>query len=366
MKKLALILLLALLALPAQAQMFQTVPDDQATLLQDGPGRLYCPNCGMHLVKFYKTGHALPAADGATRQFCSLHCLVETTGEAAAATSDQALVVDVVSLEFIPVSQAFYVVGSDVKGTMTMKSKYAFADRTAAEAFAGEHGGQIMSFAEAAQVAAAGMEKENKAIAGKRAKMAEKGRAILEKMGGGEDLPEFSSIAEAKTHLKNDPAWSRLKDDQLQALAIYLVQGAPSAPAAQIQVPEKAKCPVCGMFVSKYPKWAAVIGTADGGRHYFDGVKDMMKFYLQPDQFGGPADAAALTLLQVTDYYTLAALDARGAWYVEGSNVYGPMGNELIPFATEEAARTFKEDHAGVRVLRFDEITVKLIRGLDR
>ena len=40
----------------------------------------------------------------------------------------------------------------------------------------------------------------------------------------------------------------------------------------------KAKCPVCGMFVNKYPKWTAVIETSDGTNYYFDGVKDMMKF----------------------------------------------------------------------------------------
>ena len=45
-----------------------------------------------------------------------------------------------------------------------------------------------------------------------------------------------------------------------------------------IEVPEDAKCPVCGMFVSKYPKWVAQIKIKMDIYHYFDGVKDMMKF----------------------------------------------------------------------------------------
>ena len=67
-----MVLAMTLLAVPVLAQMYQTVEEDQAQLLQNGPGRLYCPNCGMHLVKFYRTGHALKQPNGHIDQHCSM------------------------------------------------------------------------------------------------------------------------------------------------------------------------------------------------------------------------------------------------------------------------------------------------------
>jgi len=48
-----------------------------------------------------------------------------------------------------------------------------------------------------------------------------------------------------------------------------------------------------------------------------------------------------------------------------GSDVFGPMGNELIPFLTKEAAQNFMNDHSGDQIIMFDAITPKLIMGLD-
>ena len=40
------------------------------------------------------------------------------------------------------------------------------------------------------------------------------------------------------------------------------------------------KCPVCGMFVYKYPDWVSEIIFKDGKTVFFDGPKDMFKYYL--------------------------------------------------------------------------------------
>ena len=129
------------------------------------------------------------------------------------------------------------------------------------------------------------------------------------------------------------------------------------------------KCPVCGMFVYKYPKWAAFIYYEKNGKlaHLaFDGVKDMMKFYFNPAKWG--YDAAVkehIKKMVVRDYYTLKPVWAKAAWYVVGSDVYGPMGNELIPFKTKAAAENFLKDHHGKKVLRFDQISEALVYKLD-
>ena len=92
-------------------------------------------------------------------------------------------------------------------------------------------------------------------------------------------------------------------------------------------------------------------------------VKDMMKFYIFDIDF--PYDRSKITNIEVTDFYTLKAIDAKKAFYVVGSDVFGPMGNELIPFLTKNAAQNFMTDHAGEQIILFDAITPKLVMGLD-
>ena len=66
MKK--LLLLIAFMgSLMAADMMFQSVEADKATLLQKGNAKEYCPNCGMHLPKYYKTSHAVTFKDGTSR-----------------------------------------------------------------------------------------------------------------------------------------------------------------------------------------------------------------------------------------------------------------------------------------------------------
>ena len=47
--------------------------------------------------------------------------------------------------------------------------------------------------------------------------------------------------------------------------------------------------------------------------------------------------------------------------FVLGTNVLGPMGRELVPVSTTDAALTLLEDHGGQRILTFDQVTVDLL-----
>ena len=51
----------------------------------------------------------------------------------------------------------------------------------------------------------------------------------------------------------------------------------------------KDLCPVCGMLVSKYPNWVAVVVWKDGHAHFFDGAKDMFKFLHDLPKFAASA-----------------------------------------------------------------------------
>jgi len=131
------------------------------------------------------------------------------------------------------------------------------------------------------------------------------------------------------------------------------------------QVPVNAKCPVCGMFVAKYPDWTATARFKNGTTHHFDGPKDLLTCYLDTARYLPGKRQADMVALGVKEYYSLEIVDPRGAYFVIGSDVYGPMGSELIPFKTEKDAQAFKLDHKGKRILRFNEITLQLIRTLN-
>jgi copper chaperone NosL len=150
-------------------------------------------------------------------------------------------------------------------------------------------------------------------------------------------------------------------------MGIQLVLSAPTSFAGNEPVDtvsEQTRCSVCGMFVAKYPNWLAQIQYDDLAQtRFFDGPKDMMVFYFNPERYNGPPRDAIKEIF-VKDYYTLNWLSARDAHYVIGSDTYGPMGHELIPFETREAAASFSKDHHGKEILTFDEITPDLIESL--
>jgi nitrous oxide reductase accessory protein NosL len=140
------------------------------------------------------------------------------------------------------------------------------------------------------------------------------------------------------------------------------------ADAGTVEVPnpdERDTCPVCGMFVARYPEWIATVLYRDGHAHHFDGAKDLFKYLLDLERWAPNHRAEDIAAIAVTDYYGVTRIDARAAWYVIGSDVLGPMGHELIPHATEAEALEFLRDHKGLRVLRFEDVDPSLLQRLD-
>jgi len=119
------------------------------------------------------------------------------------------------------------------------------------------------------------------------------------------------------------------------------------------------------MFVTRYPDWIAQILFKDGGYVAFDGVKDMMKFYLNIQKYSS-RNLSEIDSIYVKDYYSLEYIDARKAFYVIGSDVQGPMGRELIPFSRDDEAKVFMKDHRGKKVMTFQEITTETIKSLEQ
>lgn len=129
-------------------------------------------------------------------------------------------------------------------------------------------------------------------------------------------------------------------------------------------VAEHDRCAVCGMFIARYAEWVAQVKLSDGRVVMFDGPKDMLAYYFAPAEYGG-RDAKVVDII-VKDYYNQQWIDGREALYVTGSDVYGPMGEEFVPFGSREAAESFLKDHHGRTILMFKEISLDAVQSMQK
>ena len=124
-------------------------------------------------------------------------------------------------------------------------------------------------------------------------------------------------------------------------------------------------CPVCGMLVSKYPNWVATVVWKNGRAQHLDGAKDMFKYVQSLPKYAPGRNRADIKFIVVTEFYNLEKIEAGKALYVMGSDVMGPMGHELVSFATRADAEDFLKEHKGKRILVYDEVTPEIIVKVD-
>lgn len=128
--------------------------------------------------------------------------------------------------------------------------------------------------------------------------------------------------------------------------------------AANVEMPgQDDRCPVCGMFVAPYTDWVATIVFEDGRQLFFDGCKDMFRYYFKHSVQHDNA-LEGMKGIYVTDYYSTRLVPVEDVFFVVGSDVYGPMGHELIPIVGEDLAQTFSRDHGGAEIYRFKQISI--------
>lgn len=331
-------------------------------LLQNGSQKEWCPVCGMKIEDFYKTSHASKTHNHKNRQYCSIRCLVVDMKEYDIKIDD-IKVVDASTQKFIDAKSAFYVVDSDVAGTMSKVSKLAFASRETAEDFNMEHGGKIVDFKSALKMANESLKSDIEMLESKKNRQVyPMGEKIFNKSCKKEiDINGYLQINELKSAIKDKKLCGELKESELQPLSLYLWEvkrfGDLKSVNGAIKVTKDEKCPICGMFVYKYPKWVAQIFYKDSHLS-FDGVKDMMKYYFSHKD--------GITKILVTDYYSQKSIDATKAYFVIGSDIYGPMGDELIPFDAQNSAKSFSADHKGLKIISFGGIKKEEIQKLDK
>lgn len=327
----------------------------------------WCSVSAEELADTYKTNYMAKLTDGQTKQYAALRFLAEDY-DAIKTRIKELLVVDAKHEKFVNALTAYYVVNSKAKTTYSKFSKIAFEDEADAKDFVKEFGGDIRDFDFTLYLAIKDLDLDREFFKTKQEKLYKKGEKIFEKLCEKFDPNQYGSLLDLKMDIDKKKRCGRLSADNLHTVSVYLWEVKRFGDLVQnkniMQVPDKAKCPVCGMFVSKYPKWAAKIVTK-GHTHYFDGVKDLMKFYFAPSKFGSSHTTEEFEEIRVTDYYTQNEIDGKKAFYVAHSNVFGPMGNELIPFENEKDANVFLKEHNGKAVLRFNEITEAKVYELD-
>nr|WP_321265964.1 nitrous oxide reductase accessory protein NosL [uncultured Sulfurimonas sp.] len=126
-------------------------------------------------------------------------------------------------------------------------------------------------------------------------------------------------------------------------------------------------CLVRHFKVYESPQWASKIELKNGKKLFFSSPKSMIEFYQVPGKWFdiGVKSEDDFKDIIVTDFSTLKPINARGAFYVYGSNNISPAGDDLPAFATYESAEAYSKTHNGKRILNFKEISDGLIRLLN-
>jgi copper chaperone NosL len=125
---------------------------------------------------------------------------------------------------------------------------------------------------------------------------------------------------------------------------------------APVELKPGTACSLDGMLLLDYPGPKAQIHYANGDIDFFCDTMEMFSIYLNPE-----------TQTRVTAIYTQDMaqedwktprshwIDARSAFYVQGSKMKGAMGPTFASFARKEDADAFAKEHGG-KVLRFDQV----------
>ncbi|MGE0082286.1 MAG: nitrous oxide reductase accessory protein NosL [Thiohalomonadaceae bacterium] len=127
-----------------------------------------CPYCGMDRTEWHHSRHLVHYEDDLVDGTCSIHCAALSLslnidrGPKAIYAADYGSTEKIKPL--VNVDKAHYLIGSKLKGTMTTRSKVAFADEKAARAARREHGGKLGRFDDALAAAHEDMAKDTAMI----------------------------------------------------------------------------------------------------------------------------------------------------------------------------------------------------------
>ncbi|MGD1975841.1 MAG: nitrous oxide reductase accessory protein NosL [Desulfobacterales bacterium] len=255
-----------------------------------------CPVCGMVRPMWARTWITFNPVKNVS-QVCSFHCLADWIIKSGQEPTNVMLSIYHQPERAIFASDAFIVLGSTAAGTMSPVSKIVFADKSKAEGFAQNCGGEIIDYTRALQIAKASVAKENKMINARRLK---KGKIV--------------------------------------------------------EPNESDSCLVCGMYPIRYPYGKCQIISKDGQTIHFCSTQCLFAFLGKQKLYMDTAINPFL--IWVVDRNSGMWISGRTAFYVIGSKkVFGPMGYEALPFNSLKEAEDFAADNGGAAVT-FGDVTI--------
>lgn len=129
-------------------------------------------------------------------------------------------------------------------------------------------------------------------------------------------------------------------------------------------VPADVRCPVCGMYPARSPDWAAQVIFANGDAQFFDSPLSLFMYLGDVARYSPGRSADEIVAHYVTDVPSRSWVDARSAFYVNGSTAKGPMRAGNLPaFASQDAARQFAVQRGG-KVLAYADVDAGLVAQL--
>lgn len=260
-----------------------------------------CPNCGMMRSMWARTWKMF-RPDAGLSEACSFHCLADMMEKSGRAFQDVKTALFLQPRGMITAKEAWYVVGSSARGTMTMMSKAAFPSRSMAADFAQTCGGEIADYDTTFQLARKALAKENAMIDRKR-------------------------LARKKI-----------------------------IPPVDIE----DECVVCHMYPARYPRHCSQVSYGGSRVDHFCSTHCLFSWLSDPKN--DPSRPGFPGMIWVTDYGSGRWISGRTAFFVMDSRTMGPMGAEAIAFDRYAQAADFSRKKGGT-VMTFEKVISQAFAG---
>ncbi len=128
--------------------------------------------------------------------------------------------------------------------------------------------------------------------------------------------------------------------------------------------------PVYMIPLDKLPRFTTKMVLKNGKTIRFASVKAMLNFYYHPEKYPvfKVRSRKAVKGMYVQDYLSGEWIPLQKAWYVFGSRLMGPHGDDLIPLSSRIRAELFVKRYGGTKIMSFKEVGQKgygLVHYLD-